>query len=205
MERNSTMSVDIITDNLRDGYKRLTPGTFLHVDDLIRNMNEYRRSAESSEYFYTADGIIYFNDILGPQLAITREQQNPELTSVRRWEAIEAKNTVIINLTELKLANFSGHISNQYHKWCSITIPTDDYSNLNKEERKLAKRVCGQRNNRNSNIERVTIYLPPTDSCMLQATSWLFIVGREAHFYIDTLDAGNPNKLCGRSIDHKAV
>ena len=159
-------NLENIAGNLRDAYNRAVPGTVLHVDEL---MNERRTNdALRSQWFYTADGIIYrMNDHGTPELGITREPENLVLRHlndetnssydqlVRNYDyradsaevqqAMAAESTVIIDLTKLRL---QGNDSDYHY----VAVSTTEYNNLSTEERKLAERVYGQGNDFTANM-----------------------------------------------------
>ncbi|MEK6939438.1 MAG: hypothetical protein AABX31_01805, partial [Nanoarchaeota archaeon] len=151
------MLLETITENLKDGYNQLQPGSMLHVDELMkeRRTNEELRN----NGFYTADGEVYVLDGARktPTLAMTREAHNPvlkniddafeQLTKKHNYrpsqedvqQALAAPDTVLIALSNLRL---SAHdVEFQYLPFG--TTPAK-YSKLNDEERKFAERVYGQ-------------------------------------------------------------
>ena len=80
------MTLETITENLRDAYRHLQPGTMLHADQLMkeRRLNPITSTGEDlrDQWFYTADGAIYFIDNGVPTLALTREAHNPVLQNI---------------------------------------------------------------------------------------------------------------------------
>ena len=144
--------VENITGDLRE-YKQLVPGTFKHVDQLMKE----RQTDESlrSQWFYTADGELYFLKDKKPMLAITRESDNlvlrhiddafTQLTKIGNYlvdkteaqASIESKNTVLIDLSKLRLSDGDS-------EYKCLVIDTKNYAKkLNSEEKRLAKRVYG--------------------------------------------------------------
>ena len=157
------MLLETITGNLRDAYQQLQPGTMLHVDQL---MNERRTHADGqvrqelcNQWFYTADGEVYFLDGAGktPTLAITREAHNPvlqhiddafeqltqnhnyRLSQTDAGKAVSALDTVLIALPKLRLYKHDSEFS-----YLVIGTTPRKYGKLNEEERKFAERVYGQ-------------------------------------------------------------
>ena len=162
------MSLETITGNLRDAYKQVQPETMLHVDQLMkeRRINRELRNVG----FYTADGQLYFlaGEEKTPSLAMTRQPQNlvlrhiddaftqlvetanyhPDVTEAQ--QAIEAPDTVVIDLTKLRLEKHNDEYS-------ALVISTTKYDKkLNAEERKLAERVYEQGDNFVANMRMLS-------------------------------------------------
>ena len=149
-------TIESVVGTLAQTYKLLRPETILHVDQLTteRQTNPKLRS----QWFYTADGEIY--SLQGkkktPTLAITRGSRNPLFQDstidvyceqLRRDEnyrpsdketqrALKAKDSVLIDLTQLKL-------SENEEEWSYLAIDTRQWKRLSPEEKKLAQRVYG--------------------------------------------------------------
>ncbi len=152
------MALETIVDNLRDGYKQLKRGTFLHADQLMAAQVRDARLRE--QWFYVADGPLYSleGEKKTPTLWLMREPDNlvlrhlndavnssyDQLVSTGNFrpgpkearQAMKAKGTLRIDLTKLRLKG-------DEREWRYLKIPTG-YDALNAEERKLAKRFYGQ-------------------------------------------------------------
>ena len=159
------MSLETITGNLKDAYKLVEPATMLHVDQL---MNERRTNPELQTLgFYTADGQLYFlaGEEKTPSLAMTRQPHNLVLRHINdaftqlvetgnyhpdvaeAQQAIAASDTVIIDLTKLRLEK-------QNDDFSALVISTTKYdTELNTEERKLAEHVYEQGDNFVANMQ----------------------------------------------------
>ena len=147
--------IETVTGTLAETYRLLRPGSILHVDQLMkeRRTNEELRG----QWFYTPDGEIYFMDGKTPTLAITRGSSNPlfQDSTIDKYcrqlfqnhnyrptpdetsQALQAEDTVVINLTTLRLQK--GDEEFRY-----LAIDTQKYKKLKSEEQKLAQRIYGK-------------------------------------------------------------
>ena len=151
------MTLETVTGTLAETYRLLRPESILHADEL---MKERRTNKElRSQWFYTAEGIVYSlqGENRTPTLAITRGSSNPLFqdstidkycdqliqnknyrpTSEETLRALQAKDTVLVDLTKLKLQGND-------EEWKHLAINTREYETLNSEEQKLAQRVYGK-------------------------------------------------------------
>lgn len=154
------MALETIIGNLK-AYSKLEAGTFLHGDRLTAKQVE--DDSLHRHRFFIADGPLYSLEGQGrkktPTLSMTREPDNlvlrhlndevdssfAQLTKTGNFrpnseearKAMEAKDTLRIDLTKLRLKGDNP-------KWGYMEISTTDYDRLNPEERKLAKRFYGQ-------------------------------------------------------------
>ena len=141
---------------LAETYRLLRPESILHADEL---MKERRTSKRLREWMYTADGGVY--SLQGknrtPTLAITRGSSNPlfqdstidnycqQLRENKNYRptpketsrALQAEDTVVIDLTTLRLQK-----SNEEFSY--LAVNTQEYNTLNSEEQKLAQRFYGK-------------------------------------------------------------
>ena len=219
------MLLKIVTGKLREVYKKIVPGTMLHVDQL---MNERRTNKElCSQSFYTADGVIYFLNGARkvPVLVMTREVHNPLLKknngdfaqfAVKEnypvlqsdfEQALIVPDTVLITLPNLRLRK-------NKTEWCYLAIGTTsaEYTRLNSEERKLAERVYGQGKDftqnmkmfKDSKISETRIYvLNPAyvrkharDGAIARIP-WLNSFNGNSFFSASDRDISLPNSVCG--------
>ena len=154
------MALETIVDNLRDGYKQLEPGTFLHADQLMAE--QVKDANLRNQAFYVADGPLYSleGEKRTPTLWLTREKDNLVLRHLKdkvnssydqlvktgnyrpnpeeAREAMQAKDTLRIDLTRLHL---QGDGARRY-----LEISTAKYNKLKPEERELVERFYGQGN-----------------------------------------------------------
>ncbi len=121
------MPLENIIGNFKSAYQQTEIGTMLHVDELMKARQ--KNPALQDIGFYTADGMIYFMDGDTPKLAITREADNLVLRHIddaftqlvynqnyyplldEAQQSIHAKNTVIIDLTQLFLSKHDDEYS----------------------------------------------------------------------------------------------
>ena len=219
------MTLETITGNLRDGYKQLQPGTMLHVDQL---MNERRTNEElCSQWFYTADGEVYFLDGARktPALAMTREAHNPVLKNIDSAfdqltkkhdyrvlqpdfeQALAVIDTVLIALPTLRLSKHDAEFS-----YLPIGTAPSKYNKLNEEERKFAERVYGQgdifaknmKKLKDADISETRIWVLNPDYVQKHAAegaiaraSWLIIFDGDSLFNADVRDVGNRYRVRG--------
>lgn len=216
------MELESIVGDLR-AYKQLEPGTFQHSDQLTaeRRTNHDLRD----QYFYTADGEIYFMKDNNPMLAITRESHNPVLNNVdeaftqltqegnyhinqeEAETAISAEDTEVFDLTKLNL--FGGNSEYQY---LTVSTSVKGYEELNSEERQLAERVYGQGDKfaeamkmfADASIEETRIYVLNPEYVQKEATdsfigraSWLYDFGDDSDFDANYRDIDIHNRLRG--------
>ena len=149
------MIIETVVGCLAETYRLLRPESILHVDELMKE----RRTNEGLRHrcLYTPDGEIYFMNGKTPTLAITRRSSNPLFqdstideycqqllknknyrpTSEETQRALHAPDTVVVDLTKLRLQKGDEEFS-------YLAIDTKNYKRLNSEEKKLAKRVHGQ-------------------------------------------------------------
>ncbi len=150
------MTIESVVGSLQETYKLLRPETILHVDQLT---TERRTNHElRSQWFHTADGEVYFlqGEKKTPTLAMTRGANNPLFQDstidtyceqLRRdgnyhpsaeetQRALKASDTVLIDLTELKL-------SGDETEWRHLALDPREWEKLNTEQQKLAQRVYG--------------------------------------------------------------
>ena len=149
--------IETVEGRLAETYRLLRPESILHADELMkeRRTNEELRN----KLLYTADGEIY--SLQGknrtPTLAITRgnfnplfqdskidgyceqlrENENYRPTPDETSRALHAEDTVVIDLTALRLQKSDEEDS-------YLAIDTRKYNTLNSEEQKLAQRVFGK-------------------------------------------------------------
>ena len=154
------MTLETVTGTLAEAYKLLQPGSILHADELMKERRLHPITLDGDlrhQCFYTADGLLYFMDGQAPKLAITRGSSNPLFqdstideycrqllqnnnyrpTPKETSRALRAENTVVIDLTKLRLEEFDEECS-------YLTIDTRKYKKLKPEEQKLAERVYGK-------------------------------------------------------------
>ncbi len=213
-------TLETIMGNLR-AYARLQPCTMLHVDQL---MHERRTNPElCNQAFYTADGELYFLQGGTPTLAITREKDNlvlrhlddafTQLTTANNYrpdvqeaqQSIKAKETVVIDLTKLRLQG------NEV-EWQYLGISTTEYDKLNPEERKLAERMYGQGDEfgasmallKEARIQETRIYVLNPAYVQKEAAqgplgraSLLFKFSDISNFVADDRNVGSSNRLRG--------
>ena len=151
------MTIETVVGLLAETYRLLRPETILHADELMkeRRTNEELRN----QLLYTADGLIYLlqGENRTPTLAITRGSSNPlfqdfkideycqQLRENKNYRptpeetsrALQAEDTVLVDLTKLEL---QGDDQESRH----LTINTQNYNGLNSEQQKLAERVYGK-------------------------------------------------------------
>ena len=151
------MKLETVVGTLAEAYKSLRPGSILHVDEFMkeRRTNEELRD----QCFYAADGLVYSlqGEKKVPTLAITRASSNPLFqyskideycqqllrdqnyrpTPDETQRALSAPDTVLVDLTKLRLQVCNGEFS-------YLAIDTRKYNKLNQEEQKLAQRVFGK-------------------------------------------------------------
>lgn len=160
------LTLESIFGPIQQVYAGLLPGTMSHVDQL---MNERRTNLNlRGQWFNTADGILYFLQGKKPMLAITRGKDNLVLRHLNEavdssydqlvetgnyrpnalefQQSITAKDTVVIDLTKLRLDHFASYVYYLY-------ISTTKYHKLKPEEQKLAERIYGQGNDFSANME----------------------------------------------------
>ena len=151
------MNIETVEGTLAETYRLLRPESILHADELMKE----RRTNEAlrNQLVYTADGIVY--SLQGkkktPTLAMTRarfnplfqdsaidkycqqlrENQNYRPTPDETSRALQAEDTVVIDLTALRLQGSEV-------EWRYFTVDTQDYKQLNNEEQKLVQRVYGK-------------------------------------------------------------
>ena len=151
------MNIETVEGTLAETYRLLRPESILHVDEL---MKERRTNVKlRSQCFYTADGEIYSlqGEDRTPTLAITRGSSNPlfldstigkycqQLFENKNYRptlketsrALQAEDTVLVDLTALRLQGSEV-------EWRYFTVDTQDYKQLNNEEQKLVQRVYGK-------------------------------------------------------------
>ena len=151
------MTIESVIGTLTEVYKLLRPESILHADEL---MKERRTNIElRNQSFYTADGEVYSlqGEDRTPTLAITRGSSNPlfqdskidnycpQLFNNRNYRptpdetlrALQAEDTVLVDLTTLRLQKYDEEFS-------YLAINTEKYKTLNSEEQKLAQRVYGK-------------------------------------------------------------
>ena len=156
------MTLETVTGTLAEAYKLLCPESILHADELMKKRRLHPITSDGDlrhQRFYTADGEIYFlqGQNRTPTLAITRGSSNPlfkdstidaycqQLTKNHNYHptiidigrALSASDTVVVDLTKLKLQKLDEEFS-------YLAIDTQKYKKLNSEEQKLAMRVYGK-------------------------------------------------------------
>ena len=148
--------IETVVGCLAGAYRLLRPGSILHVDELMKE--KITNSKLHDPWFNTADGLVYSlqGEDRTPTLAITRGSSNPLFqdskidkycqqllqhqnyrpTSEETQRALQAKDTVLIDLTTLILQK--GDKESSY-----LAINTREYNTLNPDEKRLAQRVYG--------------------------------------------------------------
>jgi hypothetical protein len=176
------MTLDNVTDNLRNGYKQLAPGSMRHGYEL---MNERRtctdkklRNELRNNPFYTADGLLYTVQNEKVLLGITRLPQNLVLrhiddvftqliqTDVYFPPADEARasfehdDTVVVDLKGLNLMEGGykfGYNFGYDHfsdKYGHFVVDPRTYEYLNSQQKRVAQRLFGpDEENFGQNIE----------------------------------------------------
>ena len=219
------MTIESVVGRLAETYKLLRPESILHADELMkerRTNEELRRQS-----FYTADGEVY--SLQGknrtPTLAITRgssnplfqdsaidkycqqlrENQNYRPTPDETQRALQAEDTVVIDLTALRLQGSEV-------EWRYFTVDTQDYKQLNPEEQKLAQRVYGKDNDfaqtmqmlADANIKETRVCVLSPDYVRIHATensmgraSWLYYFCNNSYFIASELDVNIRNRVRG--------
>jgi len=223
------MTLESITGTLRDGSRQLQPGTMLHVGELMKERRTNPITPEGddlrTQWFYTADGQVYVMNGKNPQLAMTRGSANPLLqeatiytychqllndknyrpTTEEVQRVLEAPDTVLINLSELRL-------SGNDKEWRYLAIDTSKYKKLNDEERKFAERVYGQGDDfranmkmlKEANIAQTKIYVLSPDyvqehaqESALGRASWLLNFNYNSNFSAGGRNISNSNRVRG--------
>ncbi len=209
-----------IEGNLRDAYKLCIPGTMQRASDI---MNARRTNPElRSQWFYTADGIVYCNEGEQQVLYICREMTadgsqilNPvlkhiddafaQLTTQHNYRVSPADfnavksdpNTVRVVLNDLSLQG-------NETEWRYFAISTTNYNTLNAEKRKFAECVYGQGNDfvqsmnmlKDAHISETRVYVLNPDYVKTNAKQ--SPIGRAS--WLNSFNGGSSFSAGGRSI-----
>ncbi|MSR86422.1 hypothetical protein EXS74_03430 [Candidatus Woesearchaeota archaeon] len=230
------MALENIVGNLRDAYALVEPETILHSDEL--QLERLTNNSLRSVPFYTADGVLYRMHDGKAQLGLTRRDQNPVLRHIgdaftqlvetgnyhpngdstdddgreiyvnaqeEADAAFTAESTVRIDLIQLCLQGTD-------NEWRYLAIPTQNYSTLSPEERKLAERVHGSgdafvqvmRMLADAGIRETKVYVlnpsyveAQTKKGIVGRASWLNHFGGIADFYAGSRNIINSVRLRG--------
>ena len=217
--------IETVIGRLAEVYKLLKPESILHVDELMKERRTNRNLR--NQWFYTADGIVYSlqGEKRTPTLAITRGSSNPLFqdstfdeycrqllenknyrpTSEETSRALQAEDTVVIDLTALRLQGNDV-------EWRYLTIDTKKYKKLKSEEQKLAQRVYGKGKDfgltmkmlADTGIKETHVYVLSPDyvrihaqTSLLGRASWLFNFRDDSGFGADGYAVNVINRLRG--------
>ena len=212
------MTLETVEGTLAETYKLLQPDSILHVDELMKERRTNPVTPDGNlrkQPFQTADGLIYLlqSENRTPTLAITRGNSNPLFqdskmdeycqqllnnrnycpTSKETQRALEAQDTVVVDLTKLRLQGDNA-------EWRYLAVDPQNYENLNLEEQKLAQRVYGKNDDFAQTMQmladagiretRVHVLNPEyvrkhTQESALGRGSWLYSFGNDSGFFAD--------------------
>ena len=157
MTQTNPEGTDSLFRKIVEIYPKFDPDSIQHSDELT-GLKETVAILRNS-MFWTADMAFYINspqinmgiarrknnlilNNLSEAAEILNTKKNYIITSEDLQKIIESEDTLLINHSDLRLEN----IGDQFHQneYGTLIIDTKNYSALNKSERKLAERFCGQ-------------------------------------------------------------
>ena len=141
-------------------FSKLVSGTRRHVDELWKDRLVVPELI--NQWFWTADGVIYFMRDGKPHFALTRENKNPllknldeaceQLLNTRNYpvpdkdleSALADEATEVFDLNKLGLKRFSSDYS-----YLELSIADPILNDLNGDKRRLSERIYGKGDNFN--------------------------------------------------------